>query len=245
MLTLAKKARNQTLNFPEIHGVVWDGPKVVATAHTSAGLKEASSLKKGGPVDFIEIRADALPVPEEGWAARIGKLPLPVIFTVRSTHEGGVKLIASEERVAMYRSVLGVAAMIDFELQSLAHLGGIKTEALANNTAVILSMHNFRSGSPLSQLVYRCRRAERAGASIFKVAMQTNYAHELSALLGLLDRARTVPVSAMGMGVLGRASRPVLGLAGSILNYGYLDEPAAPGQWPAQELPGAMKLLST
>jgi 3-dehydroquinate dehydratase-1 len=40
----------------------------------------------------------------------------------------------------------------------------------------------------------------------------------------------------MGMGPLGKVSRLVLGAAGSRLNYGYLDKPQVPGQWPAAEL---------
>ena len=39
------------------------------------------------------------------------------------------------------------------------------------------------------------------------------------------------------MGPLGRASRPVLAAAGSVLNYGYLGGGAqVPGQWPAARL---------
>jgi 3-dehydroquinate dehydratase len=37
----------------------------------------------------------------------------------------------------------------------------------------------------------------------------------------------------MGMGVFGKLSRLVLGRAGSVLNYGYLDTVQVLGQWPA------------
>jgi 3-dehydroquinate dehydratase-1 len=40
----------------------------------------------------------------------------------------------------------------------------------------------------------------------------------------------------MGMGPVGKLSRLVLAKAGSVLNYGYLLEANAPGQWPAWEL---------
>jgi 3-dehydroquinate dehydratase-1 len=40
----------------------------------------------------------------------------------------------------------------------------------------------------------------------------------------------------MGMGPLGKLSRLTLATAGSCLNYGYLQHPNAPGQWPAKEL---------
>jgi 3-dehydroquinate dehydratase-1 len=38
------------------------------------------------------------------------------------------------------------------------------------------------------------------------------------------------------MGPLGKLSRLVLAKAGSCLNYGYLNTPNAPGQWPAARL---------
>jgi 3-dehydroquinate dehydratase-1 len=40
----------------------------------------------------------------------------------------------------------------------------------------------------------------------------------------------------MGMGGLGRVSRLTLAKLGSLLNYGFLGEANAPGQWPARQL---------
>ena len=37
----------------------------------------------------------------------------------------------------------------------------------------------------------------------------------------------------MGMGTFGKISRLLLAQAGSVLNYGYLDQPNASGQWEA------------
>ena len=47
----------------------------------------------------------------------------------------------------------------------------------------------------------------------------------------------------MGMGAFGQVSRLVLACAGSVLNYGYLDKPNAPGQWEARELTGLLRRL--
>ena len=40
----------------------------------------------------------------------------------------------------------------------------------------------------------------------------------------------------MGMGEYGQVSRLLFGGCGSVLNYGYLDRPQVPGQWPAEVL---------
>ena len=42
---------------------------------------------------------------------------------------------------------------------------------------------------------------------------------------------------------MGQVSRLVLACAGSILNYGYLDKPNAPGQWEARELRELLRRL--
>ncbi|MEI7773411.1 MAG: type I 3-dehydroquinate dehydratase, partial [Verrucomicrobiota bacterium] len=62
---------------------------------------------------------------------------------------------------------------------------------------------------------------------------------ELERLLSFLnwgERQSAGGLSVMGMGAYGQISRLVLGRCGSVLNYGYLDRPQVPGQWPAELL---------
>ena len=56
------------------------------------------------------------------------------------------------------------------------------------------------------------------------------------AILAALQEAAPLPMATMGMGPLGRISRLLLASMGSVVNYGYLDRPTVPGQWPAQRL---------
>jgi 3-dehydroquinate dehydratase-1 len=48
-----------------------------------------------------------------------------------------------------------------------------------------------------------------------------------------LSKPGKLPLSVMGMGAYGKVSRLLLARAGSVLNYGYLDEPQVSGQWEA------------
>ena len=60
---------------------------------------------------------------------------------------------------------------------------------------------------------------------------------DLETLLDLFhDRDKSVPAAFMGMGTLGPESRRLAADAGSVLNYGYLVEPNAPGQLSALEI---------
>ena len=77
------------------------------------------------------------------------------------------------------------------------------------------------------------RRARAAGADICKLAARADTPAALAQLLAVFSRRPALPLSVMGMGTFGKISRLLLAQAGSVLNYGYLDQPNASGQWEA------------
>ena len=81
-------------------------------------------------------------------------------------------------------------------------------------------------------------RARDAGADVCKVAATLRRLTDLARLLDFLAvESERLPLAVMGMGPFGRMSRPVLGAAGSVLNYGFLGRrPQVPGQWPVAVL---------
>ena len=89
----------------------------------------------------------------------------------------------------------------------------------------------------------RRRRAFAEGADVFKLACLADDAASVARLLDFASEYKAGPVAVMGMGKFGQVSRLVLACAGSILNYGYLDRPNAPGQWEARELKELLRRL--
>ena len=77
---------------------------------------------------------------------------------------------------------------------------------------------------------------ENAGLAAVKIAAYLNSADDLGRLLKITTAIRRLRLSVMGMGPWGRVSRLVLAKGGSLLNYGFLGESNAPGQWPAEKL---------
>ena len=69
-----------------------------------------------------------------------------------------------------------------------------------------------------------------------KVAARTNSLKDLATLIGLLEKQGNPQLSVMGMGPYGKISRLLFARAGSVLNYGYLEQPQVPGQWEATVL---------
>lgn len=166
--------------------------------------------------------------------------PLPVIATVRDPKEGGLNNLSLKQREQLFESALPWASIIDVELQSAKELTNTITRAREAQRSVILSYHNFQKTPSLSELQELVTRAHNAGATIFKVATMTQSEEELQRLLAFQQLSHPLPVAAMGMGPLGKRSRPLLAAAGSALVYGYLYEPLsfvpAAAQYSAKEL---------
>ena len=208
--------------------------RVVAAVHTPAGLRSAQRL---GAQDFgyLELRLDALATEPELEEERILRIQPRVLLTARHPAEGGCGALSLLQRRALLEEFLPVAGAVDVELRSVGAMSGLLEEASRRRVRKVISFHDFRGTPTLARLREVFRRSHQAGADVVKIATHLNGARDLAVLLQLQALART-PLATMGMGPLGKVSRLVLAAAGSCLNYGYLDKPQVPGQWPAPEL---------
>ncbi len=213
----------------------------MAAAHTVGGLRLAQRLGKAD-VDLVEVRVDALAGRIAAVREFLANAKLPVLLTVRHPGEGGVGNLPVAERRALFHEFLPRAAVVDVELRSVGGMDDVISAAKSRGAAVVVSDHHFRSIPTLAQMRSRARRAFAAGADVFKLAALADEGRAVARLLDFVSSEKERRLAVMGMGKLGQASRLVLACAGSVLNYGYLDEPNAPGQWEAREL---RKLLNT
>ncbi|MEO8205058.1 MAG: type I 3-dehydroquinate dehydratase [Chthoniobacterales bacterium] len=213
---------------------------IVGTIHSRGGAAEA--CKKRNVINAVEFRADLLPQLVRAHALR--KLPVPVIWTVRSVSEGGKAPESNSKRAALYDQGEDVASLIDIELASVQKLKGTLKSAQANRCKVILSFHDFQTTPSVARLRKIIRRATDAGADIVKIATVADTLPALLRLVSLLDCSDKTPLSIMGMGRFGKISRLLCAQAGSVLNYGWLDKPQVSGQWAAEELAARFAELS-
>ena len=214
-------------------------PLVVGVVHSPETLQAALALPPAPAApDWLELRVDAFSTPVAELDELLAASPRPLLVTVRRPDEGGLNpVLEASRRAELYAEFLPVVAAIDVEVRSLAELGKTVDAARAAGVLVVASYHDFTGTPPLSDLLAAARLALAAGAEVFKVATTAKTSGDLAVLFQLLDAAPDIVISAMGMGRLGRASRPALAAAGSALNYGYLgDAPQVPGQWPVAAL---------
>lgn len=215
---------------------------VVAAVHTQAGLRVAGRLGNRD-VDLVELRVDALAGKPAGVRSFLAKCKLPVLLTVRHPAEGGIGNLSAASRRKYFEEFLPFAALVDVELRCVGAMREVIAAAKERRIGVVISDHHFHRTPTLAQMVERGKRAFAAGADIFKLACLTDSVGSVARLMEFLSAEKGRPLAVMGMGKFGQVSRLVLACAGSILNYGYLDKPNAPGQWEARELKGLLRRL--
>ena len=214
-------------------------PRSVGVIFSEQDLQRALRLRK--PPDLFELRLDGLITCIRKLPAAISRLRAPLIITARSPIEGGANNLSLAHRRELLMRFLPVATFIDVELSSVTGLSALLKHARGGNLQIILSLHNLVAMPPLAALQAAARRAQSLGADIFKIVARTDHPDQLRNLIQLVQsRASPIPISAMGLGKLGRVSRALLADAGSVLNYAHLGIPTVEGQWSLAQLRAAM-----
>lgn len=207
-------------------------PLVVGSVSDLAAW-QAACAAESLPCDVVELRADGLPA-DTDWAALAQmRCCRPVLVTVRHESEGGLRPMSTAERVQIARSLLPLAAALDWEIAQLPKVPDLVDEARAVGVPIIASAHDFEQTPSLESLLEKEQQARALGGTVAKFAFRLHSAEDMMVGVQLLRRA-TGSTTAMGMGPLGAVSRLLYAQHGACLIYGYLgDTPTAPGQWSA------------
>lgn len=201
-------------------------------------------------VDFFAGIADTGRVVEQGRAIAARAGAIPIIFTRRSTREGGNPIPLDEDQVfKLYAAVCraGCVDLFDYEL-SVEERYFQQAVVLAKETgaALIASFHNFQETPSAEALVARFVAMEKAGADIAKIAVMPK---ELRDVLTLLDATLTahntisLPIISMSMGAYGSLSRLFGWVFGSSVSFAVGEQSSAPGQVPIEQLNAVVEIV--
>lgn len=219
-------------------------------------LAEAAAVATKKPdllewrVDFFEGIADTAAVVQ--LAARIKRAAggMPLLFTRRSSREGGEKIDLAEEQVIdLYRAVCegGQVDFVDFEMgNDPGHVRRVRELSRASGVQLVLSFHDFQQTPGVNFLNQRYAQAQSLGADIAKVAvMPRNMDDVLTLLAATLQSSRTlaIPVIAMSMGGPGAITRLCGWAFGSALTFAVGGSASAPGQLPIEDLEAGLAVL--
>lgn len=201
-------------------------------------------------VDFFEFLANTSKVIGLASSIKQAAGPIPLLFTRRSSHEGGEKIALTENQVvALYQSICESHQidLIDFEMRNdPAHIVQVRKAATANNIGLILSFHNFSLTPGLQALQQHFLMAEQLGADIAKVAVMPQSLDDVLTLLSATlhaSRKLHIPLISMSMGPYGVLTRLFGSAFGSALTFAVGAASSAPGQVPIEDLKTVLAIM--
>lgn len=196
------------------------------------------------PADILELRVDMFDILSPEHIETIfkkarDKFRKPLLATVRTVREGGQKEI--KDRGALYRIVLPLSDAADVEIYSDEAFATVRALCTTYKKPLIGSYHNFEHTPDdcfLDEVVSKGK-----GADIVKIAATAKEQEDMVRLALFTFRHRERGMITMSMGDRGLPSRVFNPIFGSLITYGYVTRPTAPGQLSISELLDILRRL--
>ncbi len=219
-------------------------------------IYQAGQIKILGP-DLLEWRVDCFEEVEDkdGCLLSLRELRkeiglIVLIFTFRSSHEGGQSKLDEEKRLELIMAALktGDVDIVDIEMSNQPYfIDSIKEVTAQTKSKLILSYHDFDKTPSEGFIVDKLVQAEEMGADIAKVAVMPEGNGDVLTLLSATNRARTalvnIPIVTMSMGETGAITRIAGGQFGSDITFAMGEASSAPGQLPIADVRLVMDIL--
>ncbi len=210
-------------------------PRVVAIIDNFFDIQEIVNLKNLG-VSILEMRVDCFDAQLEDVVGYIKKVKdstsLPAIGTVRETDKN------RSIRTEYFREILPYVDCVDIELGTPISDTII---SYCKNQVIMVSEHDFTRTPQEDELQLMVEKAIDQGAQIVKIATMANSVADVRRLLNFTEKCET-PIVTIAMGPIGKISRVIAPLYGSLFSYGFIKGEVAPGQLPVTRLIEEFKL---
>ena len=174
----------------------------------------------------------------------------PILFTFRTSKEGGEKAIEADAYAELNKkaAATGLVDMVDVEaftgdeivkdIIAGAHAAGVK---------VVASNHDFFKTPDKDDIVGRLCKMQELGADIPKIAVMPQNKKDVLTLLAATEEMATDhadrPIITMSMAGTGLISRLCGEVFGSAATFGAVGKVSAPGQMNAKDLDTVLKLI--
>ena len=214
------------------------GPLLVGVADRPAAVVHCAELSPEERLfDLIEARVDLFAEQTlDGCAHACAQLEAsgtPVIVTIRTTAQGGRFAAGDDDRRGRFIAALAIASWADVESEATIVADVAALVGARASGQLIVSHHDFARTPPLATLLGIVDNCHRTPGAIAKVATAIANDADRDTLFQLLaQRPRHTTVIGMGAS---NDLRIELAARGSLLSYGYLENPTAPGQLSAAE----------
>lgn len=221
-------------------------PKIIVSLMAPDVEGVLADIEKGKQegVDCFEWRADfsddvhdPVKIVEQGRQIAAALPTNPLLFTFRSSSQGGELAIPADEYVSLNRAVIrsGFADLVDIEswIGDVA-VSDLVEEAKRCGVATVVSYHDFAGTPKVEQMIDLLSHFADLGADIPKVAVMAQSPADALRLMEATEevarRHVDVPLLTMAMGRAGAITRLTGELFGSALTFCALERASAPGQ---------------
>ena len=219
-------------------------------------IKEAKALE-AIPVDVVEWRVDWFEhafeiekVKEVLEELRDVLKDTPILFTFRTSKEGGEKAIepAAYAELNKAAAATGHVDLVDVEaFTGDAVVKDIIEAAHAHGVKAVASNHDFDNTPEKDDIIGRLRKMQELGADIPKIAVMPQSKEDVLTLLCATEEMNRNfadrPIITMSMAGTGVISRVCGEVFGSALTFGAAKKASAPGQMGVEDLATVLEAL--
>ena len=176
----------------------------------------------------------------------------PILFTFRTSNEGGEKAIepAAYAELNKRAAATGLIDLVDVEAFTGDEVvRDIIESAHESGVVVVASNHDFEKTPEKDEIVRRLRKMQELGADIPKIAVMPQSRKDVLTLLSateeMVSEYADRPIITMSMSATGLISRLCGECFGSALTFGAVGKASAPGQMNASDLSEILNLIHT
>jgi 3-dehydroquinate dehydratase type I len=201
-----------------------EGPKIVGVIYEPGQALQAA--EEGA--DIIEFRVD-LADDTNGVLRDLEEVSLPVILTNRRVEEGGNAAMNRREQL---NPLISYASIVDIELMA-PDRDDLIAEAATHGRPTLLSYHDL-DGTPAEAAMLDIMRTANGYGDVVKLAVTIEHLRDVPLVLdvSLAAREEGFAFCVVPLGALGSHIRPLMGIYGSSLLYGYVGKHISPKMRP-------------
>ncbi|WP_252312822.1 type I 3-dehydroquinate dehydratase [Sinobaca sp. H24] len=189
--------------------------------------------------DHLDTLADTKQVLDIASYIRERAGVLPIIFTIRSIHEGGETIDLEEEgKIELIKQVAAshTVSAIDYELSNHKdQVEQVQQACRENEVKSILSYHNFQETPKPEEMLRILKDMEKSSPDFGKLAVMPQKNTDVLNVLSVTEEASgslNIPIITMAMGKMGGITRLTGWQYGSVLTFAVGSSSSAPGQIP-------------
>lgn len=201
-------------------------------------------------VDWFEDAFDIEKVKEVLAELRAALKETPILFTFRTSKEGGEKTIDPKAYAKLNKAAAqtGNVDLVDVEIFTGDEIVKEIIEAVhAAGVKVVASNHDFDKTPDKDDIVERLCKMQELGADIPKIAVMPQNKKDVLTLLAATEEMYSKhadrPIITMSMAGTGVISRLCGEVFGSALTFGAAKKASAPGQMGVEDLAQVLSLL--